>query len=349
MRTVFLILIMIIISGCAIKPKYAVQTATGLEVGLSKDTNKTFKLIDKNNRIVAQADAKEKKLIFSLPIHTLPNICYTIINDEGEYLYDPNTGFKITSIYDYNQKITQLNDSQREHAKCVQNENNYTTNIRIARANLDNNKLFNGQTCNLPPQRDIPSFPETICGNYLQCQELANDLCIKNLIDAESCGLALLKTEIHSSITSVSCGVLLASLNGEKYGIGMGVQDAITGYLDERTKNLIKTGEYGEALATGLIRIGITYFRTESCKENFAKAAYAPIENWLQTKDYIEKEPYIEQNKCNMLIQEYNLFFEKLNDSTLCLQDLGKKIVFLSESVQKAKVATSAPEACSFK
>jgi hypothetical protein len=34
----------VIISGCAVKPKYAIQTATGLEGGVSKDTNKGVRL-----------------------------------------------------------------------------------------------------------------------------------------------------------------------------------------------------------------------------------------------------------------------------------------------------------------
>lgn len=349
MRFLLFIIITVIIFGCSTKPRYTTQSPTGIEVGLSKRTNKSFRLVDKNSSIIAKINAQGKKLVFNLPSNVSPSTCYTIIDDEGNYLFAQNTGIKITSIYDFNQKQEQLRRAQSDNRQCIENEKFYSQNYQTLDINLSNNELFNGKTCNLPARRDVPPFPQTICGSHYQCQQLANDSCMKNLADAEACGLALSATQMHSSITSVSCGALLSSLNGEQYGIGTGVQDAITGYLDQHTKNMIDDGEYGKAFTTGLIRLAFTYYRVESCKETFFNAAYAPIENWTNQKNYIEREPYIKQNACNQLIREYNSSYENFVKSKACIQETDKSIVMLSSALQKLKNSTSAPEKCSFK
>lgn len=337
---------MVIFSGCSINPKYAIQTATGLEVGISRDTNKVFKLIDENNRVVAKTKATEKILVFLLPAYTSPNICYAVIDDEGEPLFKENSGLKITSIYNYNQKIKQQANVKQQYDRRVKNETMYSNRVRTTEANLTNNKLFNGSTCNSPQQRPVPPFPKTICGSYTQCEKLATDSCMKNLVDAESCGVALSNTNVHGSITTMGCGALLSTLNGENYGIGTGVQDAITGYLDEHTKGKIRDGEYGEAFATGAIRIFFTYMRTQSCKEKFTKAAYAPIESWIATKNYIEREPEIARNKCNILIRNYNSSLEVFNDNESHKKDLKKKLISLSRVIKKEKSSSSATKVC---
>lgn len=347
MRFLHLIVIAIYISGCAIKPSYTFQSIEGVEVGLNRDTEKTFSLIDKNGNIYAKANSHDKRIIFNLPRNTSPAICYAIVDDEGNHLLGKNSGLKITSIYEFNKNERSLMDAQIKNKACIENEYSFLNQLRSAETQLYNNNLFNGKTCDLPPQRDLPPFPQTICGSYSQCQELANDSCMKNLVDAESCGVALSKTRIHSSITSVSCGALLSSLNGERYGISSGVQDAITGYLDEHTKDMIETGEYGKAIATGLVRLALTYFRVESCKEDFFEAAYAPIDNWVNEKEYIEKEPYIKQNACARLIGEYNAVYDNLTKSKLCIQETNKNIALLSDILKNAENFTL-PEQCNF-
>ncbi len=349
MRSIYILMLMVIFSGCALKPKYAMQTATGLEIGINKDSNKVFKLIDRNHRVIAQTQAAEKKLIFTLPSYTSPDICYSLIDDKGEPLYGIGTGLKITSIYDYNQKIKQKNSAQQEYSNRVQNEKKHSYKVSQTKESLNKNKLFNGRTCDLPPQRPIPPYPTTICGSYSQCQKLAQDSCIKNLVDAESCGLALAKTNVHSSISSVSCGALLSSLNGENYGISSGVQDAITGYLDQHTKNKIDSGEYGEAFGTAVLRVTLTYFRTQNCKANFTKAAYAPIERWKATKEYIEREPRLAQNRCITLIHNFNSSLKTFEDNKSRKESLEKEIVYLSALIEKEKNTTSEPALCALK
>lgn len=349
MRTIYLILLMFLFSGCAVKPKYTIQKATSLEVGLSKETNEVFRLIDRNNHLIAKTKATEKTLIFPLPAHTPPNLCYAIINNKGEPLFDAYKGIKITSVYNYHQKKIQRNISQKKYDRCIQNEKPYNSRVNKTYTTLTKNKLFNGRTCNLPSQRAIPPFPKTICGSYTQCQKLAQDACIKNLVDAETCAASLSKTKIHSSITSVSCGALLSSLNGEKYGIGAGLQDAITGYLDQHTKNMINSGEYGKAFATGALRVLFTYMRTESCKTNFTDAAYAPIKSWRQRKTYIENEPYYAQKQCNTLIHNYNSAFDKFDNNKLCVKNQQEKLVYLTQLIDKEKKASSVPKTCTFK
>jgi hypothetical protein len=346
MRSLCLILIATVISGCAIKPKYAIQTATGLEVELSATTDKTFSLIDQYKHTVAQGEVKGKKVVFTLPSNMSPNTCYAIVDDKGTYLYGAKNGLSITSVYDYQQLLSQLKNSQNENSRCLRNQSVFTSGFQTAQSNLNSNNLFNGKTCDLPAQKEIPPFPETICGSYTQCQKLANDSCIKNLVDAEACGAALSQTSVHSSISSVGCGALLSSLNGEEYGIGAGVQDAITGYLDEHAKSMINEESYGKAAVTIGLRLALTYYRTESCKKNFLAAAYAPINSWYQTRDYIVNEPYYEQNKCNALINEFNLSYGKLSDNKKCIQGSEKSMTSLAIAVNKAKTSTSSPEIC---
>ncbi|WDP92363.1 MAG: hypothetical protein HUN04_22625 [Desulfobacter sp.] len=348
MRIIYLLVLLMIISGCAVKPKYVVQTATGLEVGLNRGTGKEYRLVDRYNRAIGKTKATEKTLTFSLPPYTSPKVCYAVFDDKGEPLFDDNTGIMITSIYDYNQKLRQKNLAQKKQAACVRKQKACSDRLRHADTELNKHELFNGNTCNLPPQRAVPPFPKTICGSKRQCKDLAHDSCMKNLVDAESCAAALLKTNVHSSITSVSCGALVASLNGEKYGIGSGLQDMFTGYLDETTKEKIETGEYGQAAGIIALRLAFTYLRTQSCKDEFFNAAYAPIQNWRWEKNYIEREPYRAQEKCNTLIHKYNSVFKEFNANQSCIDASEKKIQSLSKSIEKAKASTSAPKVCSF-
>lgn len=349
MRIIYLLVLLFVFSGCAVKPKYAMQTATGLEVGLSRGTKKEYRLVDRYNRAIGKTKATEKTLIFSLPTHTSPNVCYAVFDDKGKPLFDANTGLMITSIYDYNRKLKQKDLAQQEYANCVRKQKTYSNRLRHADTELNKHKLFNGNTCDLPPQRAVPPFPKTICGSYQQCKDLAHDSCMKNLVDAESCAAALFKTNVHSSITSMSCGALVASLNGERYGIGSGLQDLFTGYLDEHTKKKIETGEYGQAAGTILIRLVFTYLRTQNCKEDFLNAAYAPIERWRREKEYIEREPYRAREECNKLIRKYNSSFEEFNANQSCIEESEKKVLSLSKSIEKAKGATSKPKVCTFK
>ncbi|WDD96773.1 hypothetical protein SG35_015460 [Thalassomonas actiniarum] len=349
MRTIYLILLMCLFSGCAVKPEYTLQKATGIEIGLSKETNEIFRLIDRKNHLIAKTKATGKTLFFSLPTHTSPSLCYAIINNKGEPLFDKNKGIKITSVYHYQQKKIQRNIAQQKYNSCARNEKPYAARVNKTWATLNKNKLFNGRTCNLPAQRAVPPFPKTICGSYTQCQKLAQDSCIKNLVDAETCALTLAKTKVHSSITSVSCGALLSSLNGEKYGIGAGLQDAITGYLDQHTKNMIDSGEYGKAFATGALRVLFTYMRTESCKTNFTDAAYAPIKRWKQRKAYIENEPYQAQKQCNTLIHHYNSAFDTSENNKSCMKKQQEQLVYLTKWIDKEKKASSVPKTCTFR
>ncbi|MCB1907999.1 MAG: hypothetical protein KDH15_11555 [Rhodocyclaceae bacterium] len=347
MRIAYLILILISISGCAAKPIYTLQSPTGLEVGLNRDTKHAYSLVDRNWNVVARARASSSKVIFDLDSHISPTNCYAVVDDEGDNLYGKSAGFKITAIYDYYQILRRLDGAEKEFSRCAEKESGDKTALSAAEAKLNSNQLFNGRTCNLPSQRAIPPFPRTICGNHSQCQRLASDACIKNLVDAESCGAALSQTNIHSSISSVGCGAILSALNGDEYGIGAGVQDAITGYLDEHTKSMINAGEYGNAIATGALRIALTYWRTENCKEQFFRAAYAPIERWATEKEYIEREPYIRQNSCNQLIVAYNNLYGNLERSNACVKNMNAVVASLSNDLQKARLSTSTPEACS--
>ena len=148
MRYLFLILLVVtVFSGCAIKPKQAMQTATGLEISVSKDTKKSFRLIDRNNRVAGKSTVKNKKLVFSLPAHISPDTCYAVIDDEGKSLLEDNMGIKITSIYDYNQKLRERDRRMQEHNRCLQNQNPYVNRLKSANINLNQNKLFNGSTC----------------------------------------------------------------------------------------------------------------------------------------------------------------------------------------------------------
>ena len=348
MRVICLLSILLIFSGCAVKPKYALQTATSFEVGVSKETDQEYKLIDRNRRAISKAKVINKTLVFSLPSNTPKNVCYAVINEEKEPLFDEKAGFRITSISNYQQLIGQRNHIQTQYSTCERMKEVSFSNLKRADVLLDKNKLFNGKTCDLPPQKAIPPFPKTICGNYRQCQKLAEDSCRENLVAAESCGLALSKTNVHSSISSVSCGALLAKLNGRKYGIGSGVQDAITGYLDEHTKNMFQEEKYTEGIATFILRGVFTYLRTQSCEDDFTKAAYAPIERWRTTKDRIEREPYRVQKGCISLIHNYNSSHKEFNDNKACVENSGKQIVSLEKSIEKAKRMRSEPIACTF-
>lgn len=350
MRLLFILATIVIFSGCAVSPKYMMQTSTGLEVGVSKDTNKIYSLVDNNyNHVVAKAKTTNKKLIFSLPANTSPYSCYAIIDDKGKPLYKENVGFKINSIYDYNVKLNQKNIAENKYSSCINSEKKFSERLNTAEANLTANRLFNGRTCDLPPQGPIPPFPETICSSYTQCEKLANDSCTKNLIEAETCSASLFNTNVHSAITSVGCGALLSSINGQEYGISAGLQDALTGYLDQHAKNKWNSEQYGEAITTVVIRGLVTYYRREKCKEEFTKAAYAPIQRWQDKKDYIVNQPYRAQNACAELIQNFNSSLDEFNSNKSCIEDSKNQVLVLSKQIEKAKSTTSVPEACRFR
>lgn len=281
-----------------------------------------------------------------MPSNTSPYICYAIIDDESNPLYKENVGFKITSIYDYNNILKQKKNAENKYSSCVNRENTHSERLNTAEANLTANKLFNGRTCDLPPQRPIPPLPETICSSYTQCEKLAYDSCTKNLVEAEICSTTLSETNVHSAITSVSCGALLSSINGQEYGITAGLQDALTGYLDQHAKNKWNNEQYGEAIGTAVIRGVLTYVRTKNCKEEFTKAAYAPIQRWQDEKDYIVDQPYRTQNACARLIQNFNSSLDEFNSNKSCIEDSKNQVLVLSKQIEKTKSASSIPEVC---
>ncbi|MCW8880415.1 MAG: hypothetical protein OQK51_25430 [Kangiellaceae bacterium] len=345
---IILVCLLICFTGCGVKSKYVVQNSQGIEVGLSQDSANVYRLIDNRGRVIASSRSRDKKITFKVPPYLGTNGCYNVVDNKREFLLGKSEGIKITAVQEYSQKTARLTVAKRDFNQRVRYENTYRNNFLRAKTNLNRNKLFNGRTCDLPRQKQVPRRPKTVCGSYAQCKKLANDSCMKNLVDAETCSAALSKSNFHESINSVSCGALVSSLNGSKYGISDGVQDALTGYLDRHTKKMIDEGKYGEAIGTGIIRVAITYYRTQSCKDNFTKAAYAPLARWERTRKRILDEPYVLRNQCNNLINNFNSSMEREERNKKQLAKLKKEVEALESWVKTEGAKSSKPESCRF-
>ncbi len=315
MRILIFLLFSMFIFGCAVKPEKMIQGSHSLEVSLSGNSSQHFKVIDRNNYALSEAKASNKLLTFALPYYTSESECYRVVDDSGNNLLGERNGIRLTTAGEYRQ-VSASHEKAKQKAKQLEKTvPQYLSTWKSADSEMREHYLFSGTTCNLPPQRDFPPFPEVLCNTEGQCQRLANDVCISNLVDAEKCSFALSKTNLHSSISSVSCGIVVASAQGGGYGIDSGLADALTGYLDERTKSMIDSGQYGEAIGTAILRVGLTYLRTQSCKESFAKNAYAPVRSWQYQKARIEKEPYEARDRCYRLIGAHNNALENYETS----------------------------------
>ena len=337
---------MLTISGCAIKTTQITQTTSELSVLLSDETDKTYNIVDRYNRKISSTKARGKKLSFILPSNTLPNECYRLITGDGNSLLDEKTGIRVTLVNDYKVlqsklKLTEKDTNTRQNASSETKKS-----WKYALNSLEKNKLFNGKTCLLPAQRPIPKRPKTICGSSYQCKELANDSCIKNLVAAEQCGVALSATNAHSSFTSVGCGVIVASVNKESYGIDSALADALTGALDEQTKELWNKEEYGKSVITGIFRLGLTYLRTQSCKASFYEAAYKPLRYWENTRESIKREPYDKRNQCYSLIGKHNNSLDKYNNTQKEYESSYNLLIQLRKDLNKLSNKKSTVEYC---
>lgn len=306
-------------SGCAVKPVEIIQTSQTLTIELNKPSQEQFEIIGRNGKVIAEQQAENNKISFSLPYYTSDSECYRVQNSKGQSLLTENEGISLTLTSIYQQSAANLQILKQRKEKLDKQTNQNERQYANANAQMKRHSLYSNPTCRLPAEKPIPPFPDVLCRTEEQCERLANKVCTDNIIDAEKCGVALSRTNTHSSITSMSCGVIVASLNKQRYGIDSVVADAFTGYLDQHTKNMIESGEYGKGILTLLSRVLFTTMRKNKCKTSFAQNAFRPVREWSYTRDRIKREPYQKRDECYGLIRANNRYLKQSQESQKAL------------------------------
>jgi len=346
MRIVYVLVIVTLFSGCAVKPTTVEQTYDGLRVGLNKNTDDVYRLVDNRKNVVSNTKSTNKILTFSFYSHTLPSTCYTVIDEDGNKLFENNKGFRITSVNDYYLTVEQKKSYQSQYDQTLANHNHYDSAYDRAKKTMEAHRLFNGRTCDLPPMGKIPPKPISICGGYSQCQKLVSDSCLADLAAAETCAAALSKADLHSSFPSVGCGAVVSIAKTGSYGLGAAALDAITGMVDENAKQQFNSGNYTESFFSAVFSVGIRYFRLKDCKEDLLEAAYSPIRRWESQKSYIQDKPYRLQNACVTLIKTHNSTLNSLENLAALKTGLATKIQALSDQIREKRKTSSEPVSC---
>ncbi|MCW8998456.1 MAG: hypothetical protein OQK04_07055, partial [Kangiellaceae bacterium] len=83
-------------------------------------------------------------------------------------------------------------------------------------------------------------------------------------------------------------------------------------------------------------------------KDNFTKAAYAPLARWERTRKRILDEPYVLRNQCNNLINNFNSSMEREERNKKQLAKLKKEVEALESWVKTEGAKSSKPESCRF-
>jgi len=327
MKILIMLVIISILSGCAVKPTNSIQTNKSLVVSLSGTDKKEYRLVNRYGKVVSRDTGEDKKLKFDIPYKADVNQCYSVLNEKGKYLSDDLYRLSLVNEYraidGYKTKLEKLLKNSTE-----KNES-YTSYFENTKNKLERNRAFSDRRCHLPKERPWPREPYSKCGTYDKCLEEGGAICYSRFIGLEGCAFALKELNVSGMLSSPGCAAAAAEIAGEKYDMDDAFVDFLHGVADDVGGELMRSESLLDNIL-GFFVVGANYGvkldKARQCTNDFVETHFGPKRRWIEAVNEIRAEPEKTRSQCVSLVHEHNRYMDEINNSSEKVRELSGKI-----------------------
>lgn len=322
-----LIILILLLSGCAVKPVSSIQTKDSLIISLSGSDKNRYRLVDQRGGIVSTVTGANSQLSFRVPKNTNLNQCFAVIDKDGKPLTDHRYKFSLINEFRTVSGYKRQLDSERDG--YIKNLDQNRKNLDKTIAQLDRNRAFADRRCHLPKQRSLPPEPYTKCSSYSECLEEGAAICYSRFIGVEGCGLALRELNVSGMLASPGCAAVAANLAGEKYNMDDAFVDLLHGVADDMGTNLVKSDSWFNN-ALGVFVLGLNYSikldNARQCKNTFVERHYGPKRRWITAVNDIRAEPGKTKSQCMSLVDNNNWYIDQMAATREKITDVSARL-----------------------
>jgi hypothetical protein len=322
-RVCFLIVAILVFSGCAVRPVATIQTNDSLRIALSGAKKGSFKMLDSTGNLIAEDGGEDGELEFRVPGSKNVRGCVYIEDENGKKLGKEK--YELFLIDKFRQVDGRKKNLENVHDIKSKQYSVLDKNYQDIKIRMEGHAAFSDGRCHLPESRPLPPEPVTRCSSYDECLEEGAAICYSRFIGAEGCALALKEVKVSGLLASPSCAAIAAKIAGDKYDMGDAVIDVIRGAADDYSDRLINSNSWLDKIGGVLVKIansGYGLYEARLCTNNFVQRHYGPKIVWQQTVDEITQEPQSIKSNCESLIVQHNRYVKKMDEINIGLQSL---------------------------
>lgn len=325
---------LVIFTGCAVKPIKSTQTINDLQVSLSETDENHYFLVDRERKVVSTSNGTNKLLKFPIPQNINLDQCFSVLDKNGKNFLSDKPKFRLSLIQDHRNLVNTKQSIEREIDENKRQETIYFNKYLTTISSLESNNAFINNSCNLPPQKELPSKPIILkCEKYDQCYTEGKDICTNEFISKKICNFALTRFYIPSTVTRPFCKSMLTH---EDYGIDHFFEDIEEGAWADLGrlffgpfpliyKSIVEYIDFDKIISP--------------CVDRFFEAKNNNlIRQWENVVRKIESEPYEIKNKCISLVNEMDNYSQKAGYHRNITETETNKLEIINREIGKLAI-----------
>lgn len=203
MKSVFILAVFLVISGCAAQPKDALMRYDRIEVDLDKNSTKSLSLVGERSGEIAKAAPDGKKVELLIPKNADLDQCFSVADRKGKP-FDKLRSIELSLPLEYQLLLNRYTSlkSEIDQSKSIQRKNSKIASK--AHRDLNSNSAFDGTYCVKPPAPVLPAKPRVACDSRDECVSEGSAICYSRFIGVEGCAIAAREVNVKGILASLS-------------------------------------------------------------------------------------------------------------------------------------------------